>query len=507
MLSTAPGIPVHPESEKFDGTGWTAFKTKILAHLKGHGLSGYIDGTILNPSPPTAASTAGDAPATPLDPLATALPAEPTTVYSQHLSINEWMYRDGIALSILILNTKDPVGVGLRTDGSAYNAWKSLEDIYARQTDMALSRAQRELNSTYLAPGASVIDHAATMRKLRQAANDVGTAITDSVFRSTFITSLSEEWRHITPVLRTFTSSAEVINFLIEEDQLRNRVTIPTTALATTNANHQQANAAARRAARQALVCTNPTCMTVGRKGHTIEECFHPGRGKASQYLSWWQGKKHGTPAANSANTTPAYMFAARTVPAADVSVYDVSGVQDVRFQGEHILVSPAALMDWSDVSDAVTELEIDTYLDPLDGVSSLGGSASASSFEVVSSPTSDVSSFVLVGTEDTDDVAYTVATIPVSVFQSQTAGRTIAILDSGCTDHCFRNRTAFEGYQPFDNREGTGVEGSKFRISGTGVVQKSTILGGVKHVELSGIRLYLNTAHFARFRNSRITV
>jgi hypothetical protein len=192
-----------------------------------------------------------------------ALPPEPTTVYSRTPSLDEWAYRDGIALSILILNTKDPVGVGLKTDGSAHDAWKSLEDIYARQTDMALSRAQRELNSTYLAPGASVVEHAATMRKLRQAANDIGAGITDSVFRLTFITSLSEEWRHVTPVLRTFTSSAEVINFLIEEDQSRTRVSIPMTALATTTlattANQQYA---ARRAARQALVCTNPACVT-----------------------------------------------------------------------------------------------------------------------------------------------------------------------------------------------------------------------------------------------------
>jgi hypothetical protein len=55
--------------------------------------------------------------------------------------------------------------------------------------------------------------------------------------------------------------------------------------------------------------------------------------------------------------------------------------------------------------------------------------------------------------------------------------------VDSGCTDHCFGNRVAFESYQPFENREGTGVEGSTFRISGTGVVRKSTVLGGVKRV------------------------
>jgi hypothetical protein len=63
----------------------------------------------------------------------------------------------------------------------------------------------------------SVTDHAAVMRKLQRAANDVGASITDGVFRMTFIASLGESWRHVTPVLRMYATSAEVINFLIED--------------------------------------------------------------------------------------------------------------------------------------------------------------------------------------------------------------------------------------------------------------------------------------------------
>jgi hypothetical protein len=85
--------------------------------------------------------------------------------------------------SILVLNVKDPVSVGLKTDGSAYNAWKSLVDIYARQTDMAISCALRDLNMTYYTPGMTVVEHTTVMRKLQHAANDVGAAITDDLHR------------------------------------------------------------------------------------------------------------------------------------------------------------------------------------------------------------------------------------------------------------------------------------------------------------------------------------
>jgi hypothetical protein len=275
-----------PEAEKFDGTGWPAWKTKISAHIKAHGLGGYIDGTIPNPSPtPIDGAEAAGAHITHAPPADTALPPEPTVVYFRNPLSDEWSYRDGITTSILVLNVKDPVGVGLKTDGSTYEAWRSLKEIYARQTDMAISRALCELNTTYFVSGMSVVDHAAVMRKLQRAANDVGTAITNGVFRMTFIASLGESWRHVTPVLRTYMMSVEVINFLIdfliEEEQIHNAniVPVPTTALAMTSSQFPSCNA--HKAARKALVCTNPTCGAQGKKGHTIEECFWPGGGKA----------------------------------------------------------------------------------------------------------------------------------------------------------------------------------------------------------------------------------
>jgi hypothetical protein len=189
-----------PEAEKFDGSGWPAWKTKIIAHIKARGLGGYIDGTIPNPAPtPLDGAKEAAGPAGPIAPADMTLPPEPTIVYSRTPSANEWSYRDGITTSILVLNIKDPVGVSLKTDGSACEAWKSLEDIYACQTDMAISRTLRKLNTTYFVPGMSVMDHTAVMHKLQRAANDVGASITDGVFRMTFIASLGESWRHITP--------------------------------------------------------------------------------------------------------------------------------------------------------------------------------------------------------------------------------------------------------------------------------------------------------------------
>ncbi|KAJ6506735.1 hypothetical protein C8R45DRAFT_782318, partial [Mycena sanguinolenta] len=177
------------------------------------------------------------------------------------------------------------------------------------------------------------------------------------------------------------------------------------------------------------LVCTNPTCGAEGKQGHTIDNCFWPGGGKAGQFPAWWCGKR------------PAW-----TIPA----------------------------------------LDVDTYQDPHDGVSSLGRSSSTNSFEIVSSGASDASSFILAELSDNDlidEAAYTVITdkAPVNTFQANSAGRTVAILDTGCTNHCFSNCSDFESYQAISDHEGSGVEGLMFRIVGSGIVRRTAEHVGVR--------------------------
>jgi hypothetical protein len=59
------------------------------------------------------------------------------------------------------------------------------------------------------------------------------------------------------------------------------------------------------------------------------------------------------------------YPFASWTVPAADISVYDSEGVQRIRFGGGDVVASPAALMEWTEMNEAVVELDVPTHLDP----------------------------------------------------------------------------------------------------------------------------------------------
>ncbi|KAJ7932323.1 hypothetical protein B0H13DRAFT_2307877 [Mycena leptocephala] len=107
-----------------------------------------------------------------------------------------------------------------------------------------------------------------------------------------------------------------------------------------------------------------------------------------------------------SGSSIPTYAFAAYTapwtIPAAEVSIYDEEGAQNIRFDGEEVVASPAALRAWSEMNDAVREVDVPAYMDPQFGVSSLGNTPSTSSFEIIGSSTSHTSSYDM-GDSSTD--------------------------------------------------------------------------------------------------------
>jgi hypothetical protein len=124
---TSNSTALLPDEEKFNCTGYSGFKTKILALTKARDLGGYLDGTIINAAP---TPTPGASP-TPT-PLTTTLPAEPTNIYSLAPSPDKWMHHNMMARALLILNFKSPVDLGLKVDGTAWEAMQSLDDSHLR---------------------------------------------------------------------------------------------------------------------------------------------------------------------------------------------------------------------------------------------------------------------------------------------------------------------------------------------------------------------------------------
>ncbi|KAF8166057.1 hypothetical protein BJ912DRAFT_826150, partial [Pholiota molesta] len=109
MSSTAPFI--LPTDEQYDGSNWYQFKERIRAVAEQRGTLDYLDGSIECPSPP--------------DPTK---PAVAATTYwgDSNPSYNEWRQRNNWTKGLITLNVKNAVGLGIKTDGTAAEAYKSI---------------------------------------------------------------------------------------------------------------------------------------------------------------------------------------------------------------------------------------------------------------------------------------------------------------------------------------------------------------------------------------------
>lgn len=277
--------PIFSDAEKFDGSNWIAWKSNVKIVVNIRGALGYLEGKIPKPattSPmnasnvPMAVTETGDTTATLV---ATTIAAETTPWPSPTPSPDEWRARDAWVLGLIVFNVKNPVGLGIKMDGTASDAWKSLTDQYELRDDVALINAQRDLRNTMFKDGGDLPNHIAALRTKWAVANAVGAGVDDGDFRMILLSSLPASWDTIVATLYDSKSSGDAIAHLLMHWARISKTsssTVPSAFQTNTNgngpSNHQN---------RTRLVCTNPNC---GRQGHTIEKCYWPGGGKAGQF-------------------------------------------------------------------------------------------------------------------------------------------------------------------------------------------------------------------------------
>jgi hypothetical protein len=299
MSTAAPFI--LPADEQYDGSNWYAFKERLRAVAEQRGTLDYLDGKIKKPSPPDPA----------------AKPAVATTYWGDDKpSYNEWRQRDNWTKGLITLNVKNATGLGVKTDGTAAEAYDSIAKVQDAMTDIGRLTAEKELARIKFVDGSKMEEHITKLRTAWTKANNQGCEITDSRFRMIILDSLPDSWMIFVSTLRSETTSTSVIACLISH------ATMMAGRTPTSNSNSAQALATQGRQSRNSdLKCVNPVC---GRTGHTIERCFKPGGGMAGQYPDWWKKKGGGNNSgggtgntnsniAASAIADPNYAFATTT--------------------------------------------------------------------------------------------------------------------------------------------------------------------------------------------------
>jgi hypothetical protein len=292
-MSSAAAPFILPADEQYDGSNWYQFKERIRAVAEQRGTLDYLDGKITMPSPP--------------DPAAPA--PTPTTYWGDDKpSYNEWRQRNNWTKGLITLNVKNAVGLGVKTDGTAAEAYSSIATVQDAMTDLGRLTAEKDMARIKYVEGTKMEEHVAKLRTAWNKANAQGCNVSDGRFRMIVLDSLPDSWMVFISTLHTeTTSSAAIACIIAHATMLAARAPISNSASA-------QAMAAQGRHSRSQEKCSNPVC---GRLGHTIERCFKPGGGMAGQYPDWWKRRGGGSgnsSTTNSGASTPATNIAASAV-------------------------------------------------------------------------------------------------------------------------------------------------------------------------------------------------
>jgi hypothetical protein len=262
MSSSQPSVFMLASDEKFDGSNWVEWKGTITSAAKSRGLDGYLKDTVTKP----AALSPGQA-------------APPPTTFwgSKTPTAEEWQQRDAHTKGMVILNVKNPIGHGVKMDGTAAEAWKSLTDIHDAVSDIGKINADTKLRSLCHMDGADLDEHIRALRTAWNRYNAQGGTMSDSDFHIVVLASMPKKWTVFVTTLYSLKTSAKIIVQLKMHDDILSHDCKPPApavqALATTSNLHQRPNSN--------LVCSNPVCK---HTGHTIDRCFKPGGGMEGQY-------------------------------------------------------------------------------------------------------------------------------------------------------------------------------------------------------------------------------
>ena len=316
----------------------------------------------------------------------------------------------------------DTIGLGVKTEGTAKEAWDSIQNEWGKSTDMRQSHAHEALsNQTLFVEGTDIQEHLKLLRTRKSALDNLSvTPMSDDAWRGVIIRSIppTAKWLPVIPSLFSMPSSGDVTSTLLAHGMILGRDSKPKGTTASSTAL----------SARTTEGCTNPNCKVKKQSTHTTSNCYWPGGGKEGQFPpNFGQRSK-----ANAATTNPA------SAPATSTTTSSTPSVATTTPPTNHFVLSAQIPS-----TPGRSGILIDGVIPERSGTS----------------------------IEDLIDLPH-MALINKS-FQTLGKGKVPTFMDSGASDTMFVSKDAFSEYQPITPRTGDSAKAvdGNFEIIGEGNV------------------------------------
>ncbi|KAH0590739.1 hypothetical protein H2248_000865 [Termitomyces sp. 'cryptogamus'] len=130
---------------------------------------------------------------------------------SKSPSLEEWEERNVWALGLIVYNTKTPVGLGIKMDGSAMEAWKGLTDNYGVFSKIATMHAKKCLCATKFLDTMDFLKHIKDLREKWKPVTEKGAKIDDDIFHTILLALLLESWNAVVAGVYAMIQSKDLI--------------------------------------------------------------------------------------------------------------------------------------------------------------------------------------------------------------------------------------------------------------------------------------------------------
>ncbi|CAK5280774.1 unnamed protein product [Mycena citricolor] len=270
MTSNLPSTPILPDDQKLavDGMNWSTWKEAAISMARGRGLTGYLYGTINNPTG-YVASLYG------------------TALNSDNPSPDEYLIRDGWVAAMLFQNMKDPRSHDITGSDTAHRMWTILLAKFNRSSELLIGMKVERLRELVLKDPRKLPAHIDKLVKRRTDVHEVGGTIPDPLMCTILLNSLpKEEFGTALISLQMYKVVADLVQHLrkwwdivwkrrVEDEGVG-------TPLNTTNAMTINVSASA--------------CSNCGVNGHSDKACWAKGGGKEGQAPGWWKAPRRMEP-------------------------------------------------------------------------------------------------------------------------------------------------------------------------------------------------------------------
>jgi hypothetical protein len=230
------------------------------------------------------------------------------------------------------LNSTDITGLGVKTEGTAKEAWESILAEWGKSTDMRRSHAQEALNQTLYVEGSDNQEHIKTLRMRKAAVDNLATTLMDDkTWRGVIIRSIppTMKWLPVIPSLYAMNSSADIVSTLSAHGMILGQE--PGQKVSSSSSTALSARTPGEG-------CTNPNCKAKKCTTHNTANCYWPGGGKEGQFPpNFGQRAKD-----NAASSTAAQMTTTGSQPAVEHFALSVQVLNTPGYSGVLIEDDPA---------------------------------------------------------------------------------------------------------------------------------------------------------------------